>query len=178
MAYEGDLLIYCPSDLNFTVTQAVVVSGASLNPCGHMLLCAGSNSQDAWYLHVAGIAGTTRGIHIPGVYGYPAFMREAGYRRYLMENKKHEIRRLDAQITNPSRAYARLLQLMANKWFWKVLPDNCASFVKEVVAAGGGNLTVLLNCPDQEYVRKVGTQLGGALHRVGEFQKQNPGPKW
>lgn len=178
MAFEGDQLTVCPPDINFTVTEAVVVSGATWNPCGHMLLCCGSNSGDAWYAHVAGIAGNGGGLHVAGVYGYPAFMREEGYQRYLKENKKREIRRMDAKIQNPRAAYAKLTSLMADKWFWKVLPDNCAQFAKDVIAAGGGDLRVMLNCPDQEYVRKVGREINGVLTRMGEFQRANRGPKW
>ena len=143
-----------------------------------MLLCTGSNSNDCWYLHVAGVAGLERELHIPEVYGYPACMREDGYRRYLSENGKREIRRINAKISNPSGAYTRLMQLMSSRWVWGVLPHNCAAFVKEVVQAGGGDVTVLLNCPDQEFVRKVGEGISDGLRRVGEFQRDNPGPKW
>ena len=38
MPYDGELLNQCQADIDFTLTQAVVVSGASWNPCGHMLL--------------------------------------------------------------------------------------------------------------------------------------------
>jgi hypothetical protein len=113
-----------------------------------------------------------------GVHAYPKFMREEGYNRYLLENSKHEIRRLDARITNPSGAYSKLMGLMADKWFWGVLPHNCASFVTEIIRAGGGDLTVRLNCPDQEFVRKLGATIRDGLNRVGQFQRQNPGPKW
>jgi len=151
VAYEGELLLECPP-LDFTATQAVVVSGASWNPCGHMIFCTGSNSDDARYFHVAG-AGFQEAY---GVYAYPKFMTESGYRRYLQENGKHEIRRLDAKLTTPNGSYRRLTQLMADKWFWGVLPHNCASFAVEIIRAGGGDLSVILNCPDQETVRKLG----------------------
>lgn len=146
MAYEGDILNRCPDDLDLTSTQAVVVSGASWNPCGHMILCAGTSSDNSWYFHVAG-----QGVkELMGVWAYPKFMREEGYWRYLRENGKHEIRRIDTCISDPDAAYRKLMSLMASKWFWRVLPHNCASFVKETIQAGGGNLEVLLNCPDQE----------------------------
>jgi hypothetical protein len=170
MPYEGELLDYCPADLDFTLTQAVVVSGASWNPCGHMILCAGTSSDTSWYFHIAG-----QGIsELAGIYAYPKFMREAGYNRYLDENGKSEIRRLDAQISNPAGAYNKLMDLMNKKWFWRILPNNCATFVKEIISAGGGNLRVLFNCPDQEVVRRI----GDALEREGQLQRENPGPKW
>ena len=174
MPYDGDLLNYCPPGLDFTLTQAVVVSGASWNPCGHMVLCVGTSSANSWYLHVAG-----QGIkELGGVYAYPKFMREAGYNRYLAENGKREIRRLDAKIKHPTGAYQRLVFLMAAKWWWKVLPDNCATFVKEVVSAGGGDLRVVLNCPDQEVVRRVAEGIKNALEQAAESQKEFRGPKW
>jgi hypothetical protein len=174
MAYDGELLTYCPRDLDFSVTTGVVVSGANWNPCGHMLLCCGNSSSTSWYFHVSG-----QGLdELYGVYAYPKFMREADYARYLRENSKREIRRMDARITNPTAAYQRLVAYMNDKWFWKVLPNNCATFAKEVVKAGGGDLEVLLNCPDQEVVRAIGAAISNALTRAGEFQRQNPGPKW
>lgn len=153
MAYEGEILKMCPSDIDFTNTWAVVVSGASWNPCGHMLLCCGLDSESSWYLQVAG-----QGVReLLGVYAYPKFMRgDKSYNRYLRENKKRELRRLDAKITNSSGAYKKLMDLMAEKYFWKVLPDNCVTFTREIIRAGGGDLKVLLNCPDQEFLRKLG----------------------
>lgn len=171
MAYEGELLRYCPSDLSFSMTQAVVVSGAAWNPCGHMIFCAGVSSDTSWYFHVAG-AGLREAF---GVFAFPKFMREDGYNRYLAENNKKEIRRLDASMSNPAGAYAKLMALMGDKWFWAVLPHNCASFAKEIVSAGGGDLTVLLNCPDQETVRVIGQALTTWSE---DLAKQGPGPKW
>ena len=153
MSYEGEILNACPSDIDFTNTWAVVVSGASWNPCGHMLFCCGTNSSDSWYLHVAG-QGVREAL---GFYAYPKFMRgDANFQRYLTENGKHEIRRLDATISNPGGAYMTLMHFMSDKWFWGVLPHNCAAFAKEVIKSGGGNVQVLLNCPDQEFVQQVG----------------------
>lgn len=163
MAYEGDILRMCPTDLDFTNTSAVVVSGASWNPCGHMLLSCGTSSADSWYFHVAGQE-TGHWWETTGLLAYPKFMRgDANFTRYLHENGKHEIRRLDATIKNPSGSYTRLTRFMVEMWFWKVLPNNCAAFVKEIIQAGGGDLSVLLNCPDQEFVRKVERTVNGGL---------------
>ena len=145
--------------MNLSVLQAVVVSGASWNPCGHMILCAGTSSTNSWYFHVAG-QGTRE---FWGVWAYPKFMREAGFNQYLQENGKHEIRRLDTQIQDSDAAYQKLTQLMAGKWFWGVLLNNCASFVKEIIAAGGGDLSVMLNCPDQEVAQQF---IDGLLRSV------------
>jgi hypothetical protein len=159
MAYEGDELNKCPSNIDFANTWAVVVSGASWNPCGHMLLCCGTSSSNCWYFHVAG-----QGIReLWGVRATPKFMRgEANFMRYLKDNDKNLIRRLDATIRDPSGAYNRLMNYMSNPWFWGVLINNCAVFVKEIIEAGGGNLSVILNCPDQEVklVRDIRTLEG------------------
>ena len=146
MSYEGDLLLMCPGDIDFQTTFAIVVSGAAGNPCGHMILCTGPANGNKWYFHVAG-QGVEEAL---GVYAYPKFMLEDGFHRYLRENGKHELRRLDAKLQYPEKAYDRLMTLMSGKWFWGVLIHNCATFVQEVISAGGGDLNVVLNCPDQE----------------------------
>jgi len=153
MTYEGEILNYCPGDIDFVNTWAVVVSGATWNPCGHMLFCCGNDSDSSWYFHVAG-----QGVReYLGFYAYPKFMRgDMNYNKYLTDNGKYEIRRLDAQISNPDGCYNQLVKYMGDKWFWGVLPHNCAQFAKDIIRAGGGDVTVLLNCPDQEFVRKIG----------------------
>ena len=47
----------------------------------------------------------------------------------------------------------KLEQLAAAKWFWGVLPHNCASFVEEVVRAGGSSAGLYFNCPARERFR-------------------------
>ena len=172
MAYEGEQLLECPAGLSFENTWAVVVSGASWNPCGHMILCCGTDSNNSWYCHVAG-AGARE---VWGVWGYPKFMREEGYFRYLSDNGKKEIRRLDCKIKKADASYQKMTDLMQDKWFWGVLINNCATFVKEIINAGGGDLSVMLNCPDQEVVKKIGKVLEDAGKRMGEAGDR--GPKW
>lgn len=111
----------CPADIDFSDTSAVVVSGAKWNPCGHMLFCCGKDSESCWYFHVAG-----QGVReVAGVLAYLKFMRgSAKFALYLAENGKREIRRLDARISNPSGAYAKLIKFMSDKWIWGVLLHN------------------------------------------------------
>jgi hypothetical protein len=165
MAYEGDILNSCPVDLDFSNTQAIVVSGVSWNPCGHMILTCGTDSSNCWFFHVAGQGRKEWG----GIYAYPKFMRgETNYQRYLKDNGKSEIRRLDAKVTNPSGAYQKLTELMISKWFWGVLPHNCAAFARDIITAGGGDVTVLLNCPDQEFVHTLSTAVEiGLIYSIG-----------
>lgn len=63
MAYQGDEAYFC-GDYNFANAHAVTVSGASWNPCGHLLLNTGG--VGGWYFHIAEVRGK------------PKFMRQAG----------------------------------------------------------------------------------------------------
>ncbi|MFC5548550.1 hypothetical protein [Massilia aerilata] len=133
--YHGDDMVVCPLDFtDFKRTCAVIVSGDGINACGHALLHVG----DAWYSHVA------------GVYDLPKFMHESGYQRYLKENGKREIRRWIVKLADPVGAHLKLHELMKKPWLWGVLPHNCASFVEEVMKAGGSNAGMYLNCPRAE----------------------------
>lgn len=56
MAYEGEHLKVCPMDMyDFSRTYAVLVSGARLNPYGHMLLNTGGPGGQ--YFHVSDLIG-------------------------------------------------------------------------------------------------------------------------
>ncbi|MDP8999072.1 MAG: hypothetical protein M3O46_03065 [Myxococcota bacterium] len=63
-----------PALFRFDETGAVVVSGVSWNPCGHMLVNFGG---------VGGIYCQVAGLH-----NYPTYMTEEGYQRYMTENHK------------------------------------------------------------------------------------------
>lgn len=133
--YAGDVMVLCPvNPPEFKHTCAVIVSGDGINICGHTLLHTGGG----WYFHVA------------GKNDLPKFMRENGFKRYLKENKKHEIRRWLVPISDPAGAHRKLQELLAKQWRWLVLPNNCVSFVEEVVRAGGSNVGMYLNCPTLE----------------------------
>jgi hypothetical protein len=137
--YTGEIMLQCVQPFNFTQTFAVVVSGDTWNPCGHMLLNTGG--QAGWYFHVAAVRGK------------PRFMRESGFQRYLKEHKKRELRRTFIPIPNPDGANAKLEELLAKQWTWFVLPNNCASFVEDVVKAGGSDAGLYSNCPTREVFR-------------------------
>jgi hypothetical protein len=133
--YDGDAMHQCPlKPFDFQHTRAVIVSGYGINFCGHAMLYTGGG----WYFHVA------------GKYDVPKFMREDGYMRYLHENGKHEIRRWIIKIPNPAGAHAKLEELLTKQWRWLLLPNNCVSFVEEVVKAGGSNAGMYFNCPSVE----------------------------
>lgn len=125
MAYEGELLTFCPQRMfRFGKTYAVVVSGAKLNPYGHMLLNTG------------GPGGTY--FQVSGLYGQPRFMEEAQFQRYLRENSKIIVTVLPINIPNPEKAQLKLEELLSRKWAWGGVVHNCESLVEEIVIAGGG----------------------------------------
>jgi hypothetical protein len=133
--YVGDRMRQCPiKPFDFQRARAVIVSGDGINFCGHALLCTGGG----WYFHVA------------GRHNVPKFMREDGYMRYLREHGKHEIRRWVVKIPNPAGAHSKLEELLTQPWRWAILPNNCVSFVEEVVKAGGSNAGMYFNCPVAE----------------------------
>lgn len=133
--YTGEIMVLCPvKPPEFAHICAVIVSGDGINVCGHALLHTGGD----WYFHVA------------GKNDLPKFMREDGFQRYLKESAKREIRRWMIKIPNPAGAHRKLEELLAKQWRWLVLPNNCVSFVEEVVRAGGGNAGMYLNCPTLE----------------------------
>jgi hypothetical protein len=77
-------------------------------------------------------------------------MREDGYRRYLQDHEKRELRRTVVPIHHPERAQQKLDELLAKQWSWFVIPNNCASFVEDVVQAGGSASGLYFNCPSRE----------------------------
>ena len=137
MAYEGQLLTYCPViSFDFGNTYAVVVSGSGPNFCGHLILNLGGRGGN--YFHVAGIV------------TQPRMMNQSGYDRYLRENRKSELQRFRVSITNRNAAMLKLEELLSARWAWGVLPHNCASFVEEIVFAGGSSAGLYSNCPAME----------------------------
>jgi hypothetical protein len=139
MAYEGEHLYHCPaSAFPWQVTFAVIVSGARWNPCGHALLNVGGATGT--YFHIAG-DGNDRPYMLRG---------STAFQRYIRENGKKELRRQHIPISNPQGAQAKLEALTSRNWIWGVLPNNCASFVEEVIQAGGSTMGLYSNCPSRE----------------------------
>ena len=93
MPYEGETLTYCPADMfDFGNAYAVIVSGARLNPYGHMLLNTGGKGGN--YFQVS------------DVYGVPRMMNEEQFQRYLTENGKTIITVMPVPI--PTRTTCKL----------------------------------------------------------------------
>lgn len=80
----------------------------------------------------------------------PHYMQELGFRRYLRENGKRVLSQRSVKTTRPEAAQFKLDQLMSKRWLWLMAPNNCASFLEEVVQAGGSTADLYLNCPTLE----------------------------
>lgn len=140
MAYTGEILRAC--DLNLFRNKDfayVIVSGSSSNPCGHMLLNFGG--LHGYYAH----AGADFGIDIR--YKVPRYMDQSGYERYLLEHGKKELYRESFLVPNPPAALLKLEQLLSEKWPYKLLWDNCVTFVEVIARAGGATFQMPINCP-------------------------------
>lgn len=111
-------------------SNAVVVSGAGPNFCGHAMLNAGHHY-----------------FHIDGLHDYPLYMDEIGYKRFLKENGKREISRHPVSLSNPEGAQRKLEELSAKRWLWLILPHNFAAYIEEIFRAGGSKSGIFSNCP-------------------------------
>ncbi len=135
-------MLACPvTPFNFGSAYAVVVSGDGPNFCGHLLLNVGGIG--GLYFHVTGDT-------LKEIRNYPRMMNEAGYRAYLSSHNKKELKRFRVVISKPNGAMLKLEELLSAKWTWGILPHNCASFVEEIVAAGGSSAGLYSNCPALE----------------------------
>ena len=137
MPYLGQHMVQCSRvPFNFRMVEVFIVNGVKLNghpvnPCGHAILRAGH-----YY------------FHIDGPVEHPWYLDEAGFKRYLNENDKTVERRILAVLPNPDGARRKMDQLMANDWRWWGVLHNCATFVEEILAAGGWpHLRSYGNCP-------------------------------
>ncbi len=140
MAYDGEIMTACPAKpFDFSNAHTVVVSGAQWNPCGHLLLNTGG--VNGWYFHVAEVR------------GFPRYMDEDGFHRYLTENQKRVLSMRPVPLRDPDASMLKLEQLLSRKWTWFVLPNNCASFAEDVLQAGGTDAGLLTNCPAVEVFR-------------------------
>lgn len=136
--YVGRHLYGCVArPYDWSDTYALIVSGDSFNPCGHALLQVGSDR-----------------FHIDGWNYRPWHLTHAGYLRFLKESGKKQLRKDRIHIPDPLRAQRKLEELSVRPWRWGVVVHNCASFVEEIVQAGGARgVGVYSNCPARETFR-------------------------
>jgi hypothetical protein len=163
MGYDGEYMTHCGAvEMDCSLVKVVAVSGDFPNPCGHLLIATNCDH----YFHVAEIR------------GYPKYMADAGYRRYLKETKKSEIRRRSLALPDPDAAKLYLENLMANTWTWGGIPNNCVTFVEEVIAAGGATWSSYSNCPSIATAETIGeratrflNQLENEIYRMYGFPR-------
>lgn len=143
MTYEGEILNAC-GVINIDLSDAyiVAVSGDGPNVCGHLLLY--SSKGGGYYFHVTG---DPKASGLKKARGFPMYMNGAGFRRYLKETGKTELRRRPVPLPNPGAALLYIESLLSEKWTWAVLPHNCVAFVEAVIEAGGGDWGSYSNCP-------------------------------
>ena len=142
MAYEGTVLRACGLiPLDFSRTWIVAVSGAGPNVCGHLLV---HTATTGYYFHVVGDPADTG---LGALRGYPMYMNEDGFRRYMRESGKRELKRRPVNLPNPQGAADFIEECLSNMWTWGGIINNCVSFVEEVIAAGGGSWSSASNCP-------------------------------
>lgn len=156
MPYEGEVLNACGVvNVDLSEVYVVAVSGDGPNFCGHLLLHVPKGG--GYYFHVAGDP-NARGLM--KMRGYPMYLTAAGYRRYLKDTGKRELRRRALSLPNPKGANLYLESLMSEKWTWGVLPHNCVSFVEAVLEAGGGEWGSYSNCPAVATADSVSERVG------------------
>jgi hypothetical protein len=142
MAYEGEILVGCGFiHPDFTDTYVVAVTGDGPNVCGHLLIY---DRAGGYYFHAVGDPSANG---LGKAVGYPMYMDDGGYRRYLATTGKSELRRRKIALPNPAGARRFVEMRLADTWVWGVLPHNCVAFVEAVIAAGGGSWGSYSNCP-------------------------------
>jgi hypothetical protein len=142
VAYEGEILLGCGLiQPDFTDTYVVAVTGDGPNVCGHLLVY---DRRAGYYFHAVG---DPSGTGLGKVVGYPMYLDDAGYQRYLASTGKSELRRRRIELPNPAGARGYVEARLSGTWLWGVLPHNCVAFVESVIAAGGGSWGSYSNCP-------------------------------
>jgi hypothetical protein len=143
MPYEGEILSECGLiQIDFSTASVVAVSGAGPNICGHLLLYAGN--RGGYYFHVTG---DPNAGGLKKMLGYPRYMSETGFRRYLRETGKIVLKRRKIELPDPDGAMSYIEGVLAEQWAWAVLPHNCVAFVENIIKAGGGDWGSYSNCP-------------------------------
>lgn len=161
MSYSGEQMNACGAfDIDCSKITVVAVSGDGPNVCGHLLIRTGGKDGPRYF-------------HVDELHNYPKYMTEAGYHHYLTEAGKTELKRIGMSLPDPQGALLYLESLMANKWTWLVLPNNCVAFVEEVIKAGGGEWASYSNCPSvataepiPSRIRRLLRQLEGSIYRL------------
>jgi hypothetical protein len=130
--YDGKIMvgIPLPKDLRWAETRLILMEGSTL--CGHAVLQIGD-----YYFHFAG----------PSRVEYPKMFTAGEFKAYLSQRGKHVIGYYNMDIAFPKLAEAELRNLLDRKWQTFVIAHNCATFVKEIIYAGGNRRPFQESCP-------------------------------
>jgi hypothetical protein len=160
MSYTGEILNACGViNIDCSSVAVVAVSGDGPNICGHLLIKTGGSGGSKYF-------------HVSDLRGYPRYMSESGYRQYLRQAGKTELRRIHLSLPDPQGAFLYLEGLMAKKWTWLLVPNNCVAFVEEVIRAGGGTWGSYSNCPDIATQETIAQRIQGFLNQLeGEIYR-------
>lgn len=126
--------------LNWNNTEIVIVTGDKPNFCGHMLISIGNE-----YYHFDG----------PSFLDYPKRLGNyVDYKNYLARTNKYELMRQRVHVPLHKKAEKRLEELLSKKWGTALFAHNCATFVKEILQAGGNYYAFLEFCPKGNFIIK------------------------
>lgn len=131
---NGRELESCDVDLfRYKDFHLVLVTGMSVNKCGHVLLNLGG--KGGHYLHIADWQRR------------PFYLDESHYQTYLAVNHKTEIKRYRMSVPFPHHALTKMEQLISREWQHLIAWHNCATFVEMILKAGGVPFSIVANCP-------------------------------
>src|SRR3990167_2272536 len=97
------------------------ISGMDINPFYHALLFVGK----------AGF------FHINSMSGHPTHLSIQHFNDFLARKKRKFFGVHFTDIKNTNALLEKLNELVQNNWYWGGVIHNCASFVREVLTAGG-----------------------------------------
>lgn len=135
--------------LDFGRAYAVVVRTQKVgvenpNICGHVLLYIGGGMGH--YFHLPGIGVPDGGNRQSSLYQHPHYFPASEYEKYLTLDEKVEIGRYRMGIPRQEEARKQLEVACTEKRVYLLLPQNCVTFVEEILRAGG-NYYNLNQCP-------------------------------
>lgn len=153
-----------PMNLDWSRVQIVLVTGWKINTCGHVLL------------HVGG--GLGHYFHFDGsMFDYPKYIKgDSEYRTYLTMNGKKELLRKSVDLPRKDAAQQRLCTLMHQKWLTLIVAHNCASFVQQVIEAGGNYWAFPQHCP--VLGMSLTMYFDDVSRKMGVQTEQRERPRW
>lgn len=135
--------------LDFSQVSVVFVDNVGdFNPCGHVLLYVGGGFGH--YFHKPGLSvGFDGKLDLKGegpLKQSVHYFDGTEFSKYLSTDGKKETYRIKINLSNPDKAKAELENYLSSPTWYLLLPQNCVTFVENILIAGGhsGNLN---QCP-------------------------------